>query len=106
MSVARTPLVRISLKWRFGGLPTKVADKWDEQVLQIGETVPMKKTAHHLIAEVPLSSKRELASTEKNVLRPANGCRVMVPVTVILVALCRLNDMLFFRHRPLAISPI
>jgi transposase len=26
--------------------------------LEIGETVPMKKTAHHLIAEVPHSSSK------------------------------------------------
>jgi hypothetical protein len=32
-----------------------------ELVLEIGETVPMKKTAHHLIAEVPRSrSKAEM----------------------------------------------
>ena len=30
-----------------------MSDKWDEQVFQIGETVSMKKPAHHLIAEVP-----------------------------------------------------
>jgi hypothetical protein len=28
-------------------------EKWDEQVLRIGETVTHEKPAHHLIAEVP-----------------------------------------------------
>jgi hypothetical protein len=32
--------------------------KWDEQVLRIGETVPMKKPAQHLIAEVPRRQPR------------------------------------------------
>ena len=36
----------------------QVSDKWDEQVLQIGETVPMKKPTQHLIAEVPRSSSK------------------------------------------------
>ena len=39
-------------------LRPELADKWDEQVLRIGETVPMKKPTHHLIAEVPLSSSK------------------------------------------------
>jgi len=32
----------------------ELADKWDEQVFRIGETIPMKKPAHQLIAEVPV----------------------------------------------------
>src|SRR5271168_3559625 len=34
---------------------TEVSEKWDEQVLRIGETMPMKKPAQHFIAEVPHS---------------------------------------------------
>jgi Transposase IS116/IS110/IS902 family len=33
----------------------EVAEKWDEQVLRIGETMPMRKPAQYLIAEVPRS---------------------------------------------------
>jgi hypothetical protein len=32
---------------------TEVAEKWDEQVSWIGETIAMKKPSQHLIAEVP-----------------------------------------------------
>ena len=35
-----------------------LTDNWDEQVLRIGETMPMKKPTRHLIAEVPRSSSR------------------------------------------------
>jgi hypothetical protein len=36
-------------------------EKWDEQVFRIGKTVPMKKAAQHLIAEVPgIQSKVEM----------------------------------------------
>src|SRR5271156_6230252 len=34
---------------------TEVSEKWDEQVLRIGETMPMRKPAQHFIAEVPRS---------------------------------------------------
>jgi hypothetical protein len=33
-------------------------DKWDEQVLRIGETVSMNKKTQHLIAEVPCRRSR------------------------------------------------
>jgi transposase len=34
---------------------TEVAEKWDEPVSWIGETIAMKKPSKHLIAEVPRS---------------------------------------------------
>ena len=36
-------------------LRSEVSDKWDEQVLRIGETIVMKKPSKQLIAEVPRS---------------------------------------------------
>ena len=42
-------------------MPTQIirlSEKWDEQVLQIGETVPVKTSARHLIAEVPRRQSR------------------------------------------------
>jgi hypothetical protein len=33
-------------------------EKWDEQVLQIGETTPMKNSPQHVIAEVPRRQSR------------------------------------------------
>ncbi len=47
-----------------------------------------------------------LALSEKNVWQPSNDHRGIVPVSVTIVALYRPNDMLFFRHSSLAISPI
>ena len=41
--------------WTLSGIST---DKWDEQVFRVGETVPMKKPAQHLIAEVPRRQPR------------------------------------------------
>jgi hypothetical protein len=41
-----------------GSLPRIRRHKGDEQVFRIGGTIPMKKPAHHLIAEVPRRQTR------------------------------------------------
>jgi hypothetical protein len=66
--------VRFLLRGRRKKLPIRISNgKWDEQVFRIGETIPMKNSSQHLIAEVPQTLRMMQLSRARLLLATVSG---------------------------------